>query len=136
MSEDINIGAISEALNNKVDLDQLNTNNQGLSYGSGWGMPSDRYINLTLGASGSTYTAPANGYYNIAKLATNSGQYLYMNVRSQQNVTLIQHQVHSSASNQYIQLYMPIKKGDTMLINYTAEGTTALFRFVYAEGEK
>ena len=32
---------------------------------SGWGMPSSRYINLTLGASGTVYTAPANGYFAV-----------------------------------------------------------------------
>ena len=32
---------------------------------SGWSMPSNRYIDLTLGASGSTYTAPANGYIAV-----------------------------------------------------------------------
>lgn len=65
MSDDINVGAISESLNNKVDLNQLNTNTQGLEYLSGLGMPSSKYIDLTLGASGTTYTAPANGWVNM-----------------------------------------------------------------------
>ena len=44
-----------------VNSNASNFSQAGRSYLSGFGMPSNKYINLTLGASGSTYTAPANG---------------------------------------------------------------------------
>lgn len=37
-------------------------------------MPSEKYIDLTLGASGTVYTAPANGYYALAKSANGAMQ--------------------------------------------------------------
>lgn len=37
----------------------------GSSTAAGWAMPSTTYTDLTLGASGATYTAPANGYFTI-----------------------------------------------------------------------
>src|SRR5574344_14504 len=43
------------------------------------GMPSNSYIDLTLGASGSTYTAPANGWIYWAKVA--GGDWFYINAR-------------------------------------------------------
>lgn len=44
-------------------------------------MPSNKYIDLTLGASGSTYTAPANGYFQLAVLDGTSIQ-LYNQTKS------------------------------------------------------
>src|SRR5574344_2114034 len=43
------------------------------------GMPSGSYIDLTLGANGSTYTAPANGWIYWAKVA--GGDWFYINAR-------------------------------------------------------
>lgn len=59
------IDDIPNQLNNKVDLDAQNLSIAGKSLISGLGMPSSKYIDLTLGASGSTYTAPANGYFHF-----------------------------------------------------------------------
>ena len=39
-------------------------------------MPSNKYIDLTLGASGTTYTAPANGYFFVEKISGASNEWL------------------------------------------------------------
>lgn len=96
--------------------------------GSGFGFPSDRYDELTLGASGTIYTAPANGWFTIAKNAS-SGQYLYLGVNYQ-----IASQSWASKGG-YIQIFIPAKKGDLVELGYTASGSTAYFKFIYAEGE-
>lgn len=96
--------------------------------GSGFGFPSDRYDDLELGASGTEYTAPANGYFCIAKNAS-SGQYIYFGVN-----TGISVQYWASASG-YIQGFFPVMKGQNVELAYTASGTTAFFKFIYAEGE-
>ena len=94
---------------------------------SGWGMPSSRHVNLTLLASGSTYTAPANGWLEIRKSGSDQ-EYIKF-------TGLIETCASASGSN-VISLFVPMKKSDTVTLTYTASGTTHVFRFVYAEGEK
>lgn len=102
------------------------------SWLSGLGMPSSKYIDLTLGASGSIYKAPANGWLFLDKVAE-SGQWIELIVRNN-NDTVYYKYTHASSS-QPIQLLMPIEKGRICDVNYTATGTTNTYRFIYAEGE-
>lgn len=89
-------------------------------------MPSSAYIDMTLGASGSSYTAPADGYINIARTSTAAGQYI-------QGYTGINSGVFSTASGQSLRLSMPVRKGFSFQINYNAP-TAGYFRFVPAVG--
>ena len=118
-------------LDNKTNLNMDNLNADGKSLISSLGMPSDKYVNLTLGASGATYTAPANGYYSIAKKTTQSAQYLSM----ENSACGIGWGLAAHGANQSLQNYISAKKGDVVQVNYNAGGETAYFRFVYAEGE-
>lgn len=93
--------------------------------------PSDRYVDLTLGASGTQYTAPANGWLYLAKKATEAGQYIYMGIVG----GIVAVEIHSS-STEYLQAFIPCKKGKTINVTYTAGGTVAYFRFIYDEGSK
>ena len=92
------------------------------------GMPSGKNVDLTLGTSGTTYTAPANGYVLLKKSSTASNQivelYTGVNVRS-----------ISSASNQQICVFAPVQKGFNFSVNYSLAGETTFFRFIYAEGD-
>lgn len=92
-------------------------------------MPSSSYIDLALGASGSTYTAPADGYISFTKQAT-GGQYFQFN-----NTTAGWfNNVNSSNNGQYISIICPVKKDDIFRITYDLGGSTAQFRFIYANG--
>lgn len=93
-------------------------------------LPSDRYDNLELLASGNPYTAPANGYFELGKSSTASGQYLSLFV----SATQLQQALVSSASGQNIASFLPVKKGTEVTINYSLGGTTNRFRFIYAQG--
>ena len=93
-------------------------------------MPSNRYIDLTLGASGTTYTAPADGYVYLWKETDATNQFITLTNNS-----------NGLAIHQWASLigggcagYVPVKKGDIVSITYTAGGTTNMFRFIYAEG--
>ena len=95
---------------------------------------SDRYIDLELLASGSTYTAPANGWV-LANAHTNSaGQY-----NSLLNITTAMEMI-SPPSNANISfnciVYIPVKKNDIFQYNYSQHLIDAYskFRFIYAEG--
>ena len=87
-------------------------------------LPSDRYEDLELNDSGSTYTAPANGYYVIEKRASANGQYLYFGHIS----------IPYCQNGYYCKIIHPIKKGDSISIAYDLGGATELFRFIYAQG--
>lgn len=101
---------------------------------SGWSMPSSRYIDLTLGASGASYTAPANGWVAIRKAAGASGNYLtFTMVNTSSNDW--EHCVVASTSGSYGYI-VPVKKGDNFKMFYTFSGTTNYFRFYYTEGEQ
>jgi hypothetical protein len=96
-------------------------------------MPSGKYIDLSLGASGATYTAPANGWVIFRRTSNASGQFLQLVNESSGK---LQHFIYSSAANQILGASIPVKKGDLVVIGYTVASTTnQIFRFIYAEGE-
>ena len=94
-------------------------------------MPSAKSVNLTLGASGNTYTAPADGYYTVVKSATASNEYLYLrNSTSGLNIGIYpQNGLNGRA-------YIPVAKGDVITISYNLTGPTSEFKFIYANGAK
>lgn len=96
------------------------------------GKPSGKYIDLTLGASGSKYTAPANGWISISKKSSESNQ--YVNLYNATN-KLASEVTNPLATGSNI-VYLPVKKGDIITINYNAGGVTNWFRFIYDEGAK
>ena len=104
---------------------------------AGASMPSDKYIDLAWGASGTEYVAPANGYYILIDRATAVGQMIACNVNYPDG-TLAYGLVSASPTN-YFQckgLY-PVLKGYRLLLGYSTVGTDfRLFRFVYAQGSE
>lgn len=110
-------GLNSSLFNNKVDLD------------GGWGFPSETYQDLTLLASGGTYTAPANGWFYFSKKATAANQWGFIE-NTTANMSVGGNVI---ASGQYPRFIIPCKKGDTITVEYNLAGDTMWFRFIYAE---
>ena len=98
---------------------------------SAWAMPSSKYVDLTLGASNTTYTAPANGYYYLAKKTTATAQYIALE-NMQSNMTIA---FNCSASGQTMKAFMPVTKNQAVKVSYNAGDNTEYFRFIYAQGE-
>ena len=123
---------------NPLGVDSLANSNAsnfskaGESYLSGLGMPSSRYIDLTLGASDSTYTAPANGWLILNKVATGVGQEIRLTNKSNQ----LRGYATSARNSAELSAMIPCRKGDAIYIFYSAAGKVEKFRFVYAEGEE
>lgn len=117
----IDAGRIGEQLATKTDMLQA----------SGASMPSSKYIDLTLGASGSTYTAPANGYVYVGKVA---GGVAYISLTNLSNE--LSFSSRSTVSTDTITSFIPVSKGSRFRCSYSAEGATKYFRFIYAEGSK
>lgn len=125
-------GLNAELFNNKLDLNASNLSSQGMSYIAGMAMPSNKYIDLTLGASGSTYTAPANGWFIIGKRISSSNQWIRMTNSS----TGFFKEENQYISGGIICLTLPFRKGDICNISYGASGATEMFRFYYAQGSE
>lgn len=95
-------------------------------------MPSSKYIDLTLGASGSTYTAPANGMFI---LNANISDKLQMVIQTEKGSNLFSD--YRTLSNlQTVEMFVPARKGQRLMVNYGILGNVGRFRFIYAEGEK
>lgn len=92
-------------------------------------LPSAKYQDLTLLASGSTYTAPANGWYAMDKIS-NDGQYIFL-----YNLTQDLKQIAFGVkTNSTPAISLEVRKGDTVRVTYDATGNTNDFKFCYAQG--
>lgn len=102
----------------------------------GWGMPSNKADVLTLGASGASYAAPANGYFAFFA-QYQSGADAWVNIQNLNTTAAIigmEHFWYSSKGS--ARLFCPAKKGDKIAINYNGVLKGVYFYFIYAEGEK
>lgn len=97
-------------------------------------LPSDRYDELILGVSGTTYTAPANGWYILYKQAnspTSSTLDLFCTLtNASTGITSHFHGAYGFGLTPCVE----VKKGDNVFVTYDATGITQYFRFVYAQG--
>ena len=115
----------------KADTSLSNLSAAGKDLASGLGMPSNRYIDLTLGASGTTYTAPANGWLVLNKLAQGDGQEIRLINNSN---SLRGYAISPTNNNVALSAMVPCLKGDGIYIYYSASGNVEDFKFIYAEG--
>lgn len=97
---------------------------------TGYSFPSNRYVELTLGATGAAYTAPANGWYVLHKTSGAAGEYLILTDSSNK----MRSDAWSSGGDQYTAIFLPVRKGEEVNAYYTFSGKTTTFRFVYAFG--
>ena len=101
-----------------------------------YSLPSESYTNLTLGASGANYTAPADGWVYIAKTATAGGQYLMLTTMNKNNLFMVGYEVRSWANGNIMRLSVPVTKGSKIRLQYDLAGNTIGFQFVYAVGSQ
>lgn len=89
------------------------------------GLPSNRYIDLTLKSSGQKYTAPADGYVQLSANAATQ-------IDLANNTTQIR--TGGAYSNSaYRFAFIPVRKGDIFFAYYIITSLDK-FRFIYAEG--
>lgn len=127
---EVDIDEIATDLNGKADVDLSNMNPTQTVKNTivGWSMPSSRYIDLTLGASGSTYTAPANGWFFLSKIA--GSDFYYASMGSPKMFDF-----REAYRTSFLTPCVAVLKGDVVTVDYNATGQTSVFRFIYAEGE-
>lgn len=117
-------------LTNVAKLSLENINSTAKNFISQAGMIGNNSINYTLGSSGSTYTAPAHGYYYIEK---NAGSTAWVGLWAT-NITagIVQSAWCYTNGNWCSQLFVPVRKGDVLKVEYTHTGVTNSFKFIYA----
>nr|DAQ08455.1 MAG TPA: hyaluronidase [Caudoviricetes sp.] len=112
-------------------------------------MPSNKYIDLELGASGTVYTAPADGYIwfqrygSSANTVTNA--YCSFRIPQELNVSVIlesRANQNDWTANTYglMKEFFAIKKDQTFTLNYrdfsALKTDSCFFRFIYAVGSE
>ena len=97
-----------------------------------------RYVDLTLGSSGSVYTSPADGWVGFSKISAGNNQYvaLYAGTEaSNSSETYYGYEMRGTGSGNYLTVMMPVQKGDQFYTTYSATGALFFFRFFYAVGD-
>lgn len=111
-----------------VNSNATNLSDYGREIISGLGKPSDKYIDLTVGASGTTYIAPMNGYIYCSGHANASPAYISIDIPNLQYCGINGNEGHDLTTNQ-----IALKIGDKFTLRYS-NTTINAFRFVYDEG--
>lgn len=93
-------------------------------------LPSTKNTALTLGASGTSYTAPADGWVVFQKYAGITAAYISL-INS---ATGLIDEVANANASARCAVFMPVLKNNKFTANYSATGNTVLFKFVYAQG--
>lgn len=93
-----------------------------------YAMPSSKYINLTFGASGTKYTAPANGWVYIQVTGTSTAYNLGVSVGD----SLMGFGQTGTFNGYDIGYTIPVAKGMTFGITY-ANVSKKFFKFIYAQ---
>ena len=130
----VNVAELAEDLNGKADIDLGNLSNDGKIVSAHLSMPSGTYDLLTLGTSGSTYTAPADGYFMLyAEFGSGTGVFFDAFLASCGAIGFRHYFSSSSAAGRG---FVPAKKGDVLSLYYSGTLANTDFKFVYAEGSK
>lgn len=115
-----------------ANVDASNFTDSGTTFLSGLGMSSNRRQTLTVGASGSIYTAPANGWFYcyIPTGSSSTMQTIYMeNIGKPCASTTAQNNWNALACT------LPFQKGDRLRLYWSkASSVRVSLYFFYAEG--
>ena len=101
-----------------------------VNIGGGLSLPSNTFISLTLGSSGATYTAPADGWFTCYFSATSAQIGTWVNSTSS-----ISSSGGTASSYSYVGVSIPAQKGDVCQYFYN-HPTPQLFGFIYAVGSE
>lgn len=127
----VDIDNIATELNGKANVSLSNVNGTGSSTGASWAMPSDRYVALTLGASGSTYTAPANGWVYVSMHYSNDAN-AWIDMFNVPRDFYVRCGKRDNCGG-----IMPVLKGDSFIVRYDGNFlNSSIFRFIYAVGSE
>ena len=120
-----------------VNSNASNFSQAGRSYLFGLSMPSNKYINLTLGVSGSTYTAPANGWFSIQVEVSGNNQFFSPVVSGAVGDYGFAIPIWTGGGSIPVRVIVPCTAGRIFKTNYNCTiNAVTEFRFIYAQGDQ
>lgn len=125
---EVDIDEVATDLNGKADTDLTNVENIGKSKMAHSAMPSSTYDEWVVGASGSTYTAPADGWVIAQGACTASSGWANLYTSENVNTSYTMY-----GANIGYKIFVPVSKGSTVLLGYS-NVSISVFYFVYANG--
>jgi hypothetical protein len=98
-------------------------------------IPSDKYIDITYGASGDMYTAPANGWMYAKCTASNTNAYITAEIilSAETSVGVYGSGAITYSSGRSLFLLFPVAAGYNFKM-WNSNLTVNIFRFIYAKG--
>lgn len=122
----------ASSLQSKATIDMDNLSTAGKAKVAELAMPSNKYINLTIGASESRYTAPANGWVSFSYTTKTADRYITLeNLSGNWGVVS-----WCPVGYDYgMGIALPVLKQDVFRIGYIADGSVKSLKFYYAQGE-
>lgn len=114
---------------------RVNGDGDGMAWGAGEDgssardMPSNSSISLTVGASGTSFTAPTNGWVNITASTSSSNGWVTITVNGGTHGA----GVMSYSTGKTIYLLCPVKAADVFVITYNSV-TISVFKFIHSVG--
>lgn len=125
---DVDIDQIATDLNGKAGVDLANVNAAGKAVIANLGMPSNSAVALTIPSSGSSITAPADGYINFTGTAGDRPG--FVNLYSEAVGSMV-----SMPAGYAGKALLPVREGTIVNITYTNLHSSTLY-FAYAEGSQ
>ena len=117
----------------KADVDLSNITTTAMAACTHYSMPSDTYDELTFGSSGTTYTAPEDGWFYAASSCSSSSYSeiaIYIeSVSLTSRFVLVNNADHTNN----ISAWVHVKKGEIIYLTYS-KTSDAYIRFYYAVG--
>jgi hypothetical protein len=135
------VNSFYEVYDNCIDEIKENSSNflkeSDTEYISGLGRAIDKYIQLTVGATQSNYTAPANGWFTLVGKKTTTGQVVVRALTSERKTKVGYSRYVVNGAN--FNISCPVLKDDVIAVDYdgtidTTSSTDYFFRFYYAQG--
>ena len=127
----VNIDNIATDLNGKAGVDLTNVNTAGKAVIANLGMPSDKWVGLSIPVSMTQLTMPADGYLYSVIFASSSA----MGMMNMMNGTGFGNMKQVPA-NSAEKMYLPVRKGDVVTVEYSNLAETTTMQFYYTEGSK
>lgn len=123
----------ASSLQNKATIDMDNLSTAGKAKVAGLAMPSKKYVDLSIGSTGSPYIAPANGWVCFSYTTKTADRYIALeNITAKWGVTSWCPVGYDNG----LGIALPVLNKDFFKINYTADGSVKSLKFYYAQGEE
>lgn len=108
------------------------TNNEYMGH---MAMTSNKFIDLELGASGTTYVAPADGYYRLTMKQAAAEQYAYLASYTDNDEPILSTTSKTATGTDSLSTWVLVHKGQKVKAVYNAS-EKKVFRFIYAIGSE